>query len=171
MINIIIKNKNFFKRPVRYRRPKSSGSGFVILFAVTISAILLSIALGVANIAFKEIKFGTSDRDTNDAFFAADTGADCALYYDKSTQNKFPASGPATPITCANANISVNFNAGVYDFTVANLGNSGQGCAKVTVDKTAPLTKMISNGYNNGGASCVQSSNTVERQIELNYSQ
>lgn len=191
----IIKNTKYSRGPAPYRRRKSFGSGFpgsetlrrfdksrsilrvsqssttgfVILFAVTISAIILSIALGVANIAFKEIKFGTSDKDTNAAFFAADTGADCALFYDKTTENKFPAGGPATPITCANANIPVNFNTGVYNFTITNLGDLGQGCAKVTVDKTALLTKIISNGYNNGGGSCVQSSNTVERQIELNY--
>lgn len=154
------------------KNTKIKNQGFVILFAGTISAILLSIALGVANIAFKEVKFRTSDKDTNVAFFAADTGADCALFYDKSDQNKFPAGGPATAITCAGENVSVSFNAEVYDFTITNLGDLGQGCAKVTVDKTAvipPLTKIISNGYNNGGGSCVQSSNTVERQIELNY--
>ena len=41
--------------------------GFVILFAVTLSSILLAIALGVANIALKEIRFGTSAKDTNEA--------------------------------------------------------------------------------------------------------
>ena len=41
------------------------------------------------NISLKEIKFGTSARDTNDAFFAADTGAECALFNDKSTQTNF----------------------------------------------------------------------------------
>ena len=48
--------------------------GFVLIFAVTLAAILLSIALGISQIALKEIKFGTSAKDTNDAFFAADTG-------------------------------------------------------------------------------------------------
>jgi len=57
--------------------------GFVILFVVTLSSILLAIALGAANIALKEIKFGTSAKDTNNAFFAADTGAELALFNDK----------------------------------------------------------------------------------------
>ena len=56
--------------------------GFVILFAVTLSAILLSIALGVSNIAFNEAKFSTSVKNTNDAFFAADVGAEQALFWD-----------------------------------------------------------------------------------------
>lgn len=172
MIKIILKIKN--NKGLAPYGTKGSRSGFVILFAGTISAILLSIALGVANIAFKEVKFRTSDKETNAAFFAADVGVECALFYDRSDQNKFPADGPAMPITCANnLDIPVSFSAGVYNFTITNLGDLGQGCAKVTVDKTAPpMTTIISSGYNNGGnvpGSCVQGSNTVERQIELNY--
>lgn len=170
MIKIIKNIKHDNKGPAPYGA-KGSRSGFVILFAVTISAILLSIALGVANIALKEIKFGTSGKDTNAAFFAADTGAECALFYDKtdSTQNAF--TGTATPMTCAGNSFPAPTPspANVWNFTISGLGDLGQGCAKVTVDKTGPGTKIISNGYNNGGGSCVQASNTVERQIELNY--
>ena len=40
---------------------RAGGSaGFVILFAVSIASIVLAIALGIANIAYKEIKFTTS---------------------------------------------------------------------------------------------------------------
>src|SRR5688572_19750284 len=69
--------------------------GFVMLFAVTLSSLILSIAIGVATIALREIKFGTSARDSNDAFFAADTGIECALNYDKeeATQNAFTGTG------------------------------------------------------------------------------
>lgn len=172
MIKIIKNIKHNNKGPAQYQKRKSSSFGFVILFAVTISAILLSIALGVANIALKEIKFGTSDKETNAAFFAADAGAECALFYDKtdSTQNAF--TGTATPMTCAGNSFPAPTPspANVWNFTISGLGNGGQGCAKVTVDKTVvTLTKIISNGYNNGGGSCVQAPNTVERQIELNY--
>src|SRR3989344_2360391 len=89
-----------------------SGAGFVILFAVTLSSILLAIALGVANIALKEIKFSTSARDTNDAFFVADTGAECALFYDKLSGSSFPIDGVGAPasITCASTDIPVSFS-------------------------------------------------------------
>ena len=168
---IIIKNKSFFKGPAPYGA-KGSRSGFVILFAVTLSAILLSIALGVVNIALKEIKFGTSGKDTSDAFFAADTGAECALFNDKSTSNSFVPSGGTGNVQCLGGLISINKDPSfdIWSFTISGLGSGGQGCTKVTVDKTLVLmTNIISNGYNNGGGSCVQSSNTVERQIELNY--
>lgn len=151
---------------------QSSTAGFVILFAVTISAILLSITLGVANISLREIKFGISAKDTNDAFFAADIGEECALYYDRSNSTKNAFTGMATPMICAGNSFSkpVPSPANFWSFTLSGLGSGGQGCSKVTVDKrVSPITQIISRGYNNGGSSCTQSLNTVERQIELNY--
>ncbi len=144
--------------------------GFVILFVVMISSIILAITISVANISFKEIKFSTSAKDTNDAFFAADTGAECALFYDKLSENKFPTEGPAQIITCANISITPTFSAGVYNFIIANLGSTGQSCVKVTVDKSVSPTVIISKGYNVGDASCNSSSSSrVERQLELSY--
>ena len=143
--------------------------GFVILFAVTLAALLLSIALGVANIALKEIKFGTNARDTNEAFFAADSGAECALLNDKTTSSAFPAGGGAGTVACASS--TPTFAGGVYSFVVTGLGSSGQGCAKVTVDKSVSLnTKVVSRGYNTGSPGCNSTSaSLVERQLELNY--
>jgi len=153
---------------------KKNKEGFVLLFVVVISSIILAITLSIANISLKEIKFSTSTKDTNDAFFAADTGAECALYYDKSTINRFISPNPGGTITCANTTITPTFSGNAstwsYNFTVTNLGNLTQGCAKVVVNKTnLPTTQIISKGYNNGGASCVSNSSTVERQLELSY--
>ena len=52
--------------------------GFVLLFAVTLAAVFLSIALGISEVALKENNFSTSAKNTNDSFFAADTGEECA---------------------------------------------------------------------------------------------
>ncbi|HEV7424440.1 MAG TPA: hypothetical protein VGO21_04595, partial [Candidatus Paceibacterota bacterium] len=79
---------------------KGFRSGFVILFAVTLASIILAVTLGAINVALKEIKFSTNAKDTNNAFFAADVGVECAEYYDKSTINAFPVAGPATSISC-----------------------------------------------------------------------
>lgn len=136
--------------------------GFVILFAVTLSSILLLIALGVANIAFKEIKFSTSARDTNDAFFAADTGAEAVLFQD--FKNSFYSLGAATEKTWE-------------PISITGLGSNGTSCAIVTIKKdttTSPTdvtTKVVSKGYNNGTDEgiCVPGANSVERQLELNY--
>ena len=144
--------------------------GFVILFAVTVSSLLLAIALGVMNIAYKEVKFGTNAKDTNDAFFAADTGIECAFLNDKSTSNSF-VSGTAKSFQCVGNTASTTpLSADSWSFTVYGLGSAGQGCAKVTVDKTNPiLTTITSKGYNDGGSSCTQGPNSVEREIVSSY--
>ena len=153
--------------------------GFALLYAILISSMLLAIGLGVANVSFKEAKFSTSAKDTNDAFFAADTGAECALFYDRvnPTSNAFDIT-PINPITCAGNTITVTPSgspATFWIFTVPLLGNASKGCAKVTVDKTTAVTEVISKGYNVGSggtppnATCTQSANSVEREIDLTY--
>ena len=113
---------------------RKSGAGFVILFAVTISAILLAIALGVANIAFNEIKFGTSAVDTNNALFAADTGIEKALFDDKANN-------------CDS----------LCSFSIGGLGSVGQSCVIVTFTITGTTTTVTSKGYNIGDANCAWS--------------
>ena len=126
---------------------------FVLLFAVTLSAILLSIALGVSNITFRELKFSTNARDSNNAFFAADTGAECAEYYDKAGQDKFLYPSSSDPITigdCAGESITAtpnesgNFYCGsfdtscwAWDFVIHNSSSqaSGDFCATVEIAK------------------------------------
>ena len=153
--------------------------GFVILFALTLSSILLVIALSIANIALQEINFGTGVRDANNAFFAADTGAECALYNDKSGSNIFTLSSSATSINCANLTISLTESGAspilFWDFVVSSLGSVGQSCARVKVQKDFsdpdnPVTVINSKGYNIGDSLCTSTNpNRTERELELNY--
>jgi hypothetical protein len=130
--------------------------GFVILFAVTVSSILLAIALGVANIALKEVKFSTVARDTNDAFFAADTGTESALFADRADNICTPAP------TCS------------HTFSAFQLGSLGKSCVNVSVNKVLapPATTIISKGYSIGenvAGSCEPSSKSVERELITTY--
>ena len=145
--------------------------GFVLLFAIVLSSIVLAVTIGVANVLFQETKFNVSAKDANDAFFAADVGVECALYYDRGTTLNNAFTGTAV-MNCAGNNITITtvVPSAVWSFTVKGLGKSGQGCSKVTVDKSvSPTTHIVSKGYNNGGATCLQDVNSVERQLELNY--
>ena len=145
--------------------------GFVLLFVIVISSIILAITLSIMNISLKEIKFSTSAKDTNDAFFAADTGAECALFYDRTAPVNNAFTGTAV-MNCAGLNITVNGSSPLWNFVVSRLGNNGQGCARVTVNKSVSPTTIISKGYNDGGSiaeTCTQGINSIERQIELSY--
>ena len=139
---------------------KNKGAGFVMLFAITISAIVLAIALGVANIAFKEIKFGSDARDTNDAFFAVDTGIESALFGDKPPNHICTVVPPAT--SCS------------FSFAISQLGSLGQSCVNVIVNKTTspPIITITATGYNTGGniaGSCNPPQNSMERQFTVTY--
>ena len=144
--------------------------GFVILFAVTISAILLAITLGVATVAFKEVQFGTSAKDTNNAFFAADTGIECALMNDKSAGTSFVSGG--TSVQCLGGSIPITGASPIWNFVVSGLGGSRQSCANITVDKTdSSTTTITSKGYNIGNATCSPfNANRVERELKTTYS-
>ncbi len=140
-----------------------NNKGFVLLFAVTFSSIVLSIALGITNIAFKEVKFGTNARDTNNAFFAADTGIESVLFQDKDPNT--------TPFPMPDGGDLKQFPI----IIIPNLSGANGSCAIVSVtkdnrDSSKPITTIISKGYNVGNASCSPiNSDRIEREIKVSY--
>ena len=56
--------------------------GFTLLFAVLISTILLAIGAAIFNVTIKQLALSTVGRESQFAFYAADTGAECAMYWD-----------------------------------------------------------------------------------------
>lgn len=167
---------------------KSNKKGFVVLFAVVLASIILSVSLGVANIAYKELIFTTSAKNSNDAFYAADTGAECALYYDQkstvsATGNVF-AFGQATSdvaTECGGKAVDLNSGSGTqadpWTFYLFPIGPSGKACAKVSLwkdDSVIPtVTTIDARGYNVYDVvspNCSFSgANRVERHIQLTY--
>lgn len=163
-----------------------NNKAFVMLFAVVLSSIILAVTLGVANIALKELNFTTSAKSTNDAFFAADAGVECALYYDLVGAQSYngiinPFGAPPTSVNtyCAGTAVDLSVGTGTqinpWTFYVYPLGASGKACAVVKVYKTTnpDTTNIVSRGYDTGGdtsSNCYSTnSNRVERQIEVNY--
>ncbi len=179
----MIKKIKNYKKFFEYFKGKR---GFALLYAVVVSSVLLSVALGVSNIALKEIVFGTSAKDANDAFYAADTAAECTLFYDNSSleTNPFIGSDPVD-FYCAGNLVSIHNTIPSGDiitwvFTITDLGNSNSptACANVTLEKqmigTVQFTRVTAVGYNNGtvassGDNCVPTATSVQRVIELNY--
>jgi uncharacterized protein (UPF0333 family) len=69
MINIDYKNKG--------------NQGIALLMAVLIAGIFFVISSAVYKIALIELVLSSTGRDSQFAFYAADTGAECALYWDR----------------------------------------------------------------------------------------
>ncbi|MBI5139349.1 hypothetical protein HZA26_01935 [Candidatus Nomurabacteria bacterium] len=151
--------------------------GFVLLFAVVLTGLILTMTMGIANLTLKELVFSTSVRDGSDAFFAADAGIECATFQDKLGNDKFPRIGPAVSFSCFGSTINPTYtvpgvNTGQYDFTLTGLNSNALGCAKVTVfkDNNIPPERVVitSRGYNVDCASV--SKNKSERRLQFSSS-
>lgn len=161
-------------------RFKIQSLGFTVLFAVLVASVVLAMALGIANIANRELLLSSSAREAHHAFFAADTGYECALYWDDDSRHAFDPT-PADnlqPISCNGFVVDDTIGAYTYpnfDFKLRlpSVGTANPDrCAIVSVNKaySGPpnSTRIISRGYNVPCAS-VASARAVERLIEVRY--
>jgi hypothetical protein len=169
--------------------PQKESRGFVLLFAVLVSNILLAIGLGIFTIAYKELILSSSDRESQVAFYAADSGSECAVYWDvvhpdfsesifgyvDSDEIVAPISGSGSPV-CAGVDINDAWTTtenGVtpietkFSFTMEN-----GSCATVTVIKgyddvaNRAYTRIDSRGFNTCSESTGRRS---ERGLRLSY--
>ena len=73
--------------------------GFTILLAALIAALVLALGISIFSVAQKQLILSSTGRNSELAFYAADSGAECALYWDL-RHDAFPTSSPPTTITC-----------------------------------------------------------------------
>jgi ABC-type lipoprotein release transport system permease subunit len=174
---------------------KNHNSGFTLVLSIFLSAIVLTITLAMMNILYKQLTLSTADRESQIAFFAADTGMECAYYWDfradlngSTTQSIFgDINTLSTPIatiapTCAGQNIYTQTGPGgetafdpvgtnafeyVRTFYINNL-NGTQACAFVTVKKniSSATTSIEAHGQNRCVAGDLR---RVERAIQFRY--
>lgn len=60
----------------------SQSAGFTLFYAMLISSLLLAIGLAIFNITYKEFILTSGIRESESAFYAADSALECALYWD-----------------------------------------------------------------------------------------
>ena len=67
--------------------------GYALILSIVVSSVVLSIGLSLLNIVQKELILSATGRDSQFAFYAADSGVECALYWDIGYIDKkmFPA--------------------------------------------------------------------------------
>ena len=68
--------KNFFTKKAEGQR------GIAIYIAVTITAALILVSFAIISLALKQIVISSASRDSQAAFYASDSGVECALYWD-----------------------------------------------------------------------------------------
>ncbi|MBI3573840.1 pilus assembly PilX N-terminal domain-containing protein [Candidatus Kaiserbacteria bacterium] len=73
--------------------------GFTLLLAVLISSILIALGSAIFDIVAKQILLSSSGRESQFAFYAADTGIECGLYWDNK-QDAFNVTSPLVQVSC-----------------------------------------------------------------------
>ena len=137
-------------------------NGFTLLMATLISSLVLSLGISIFNIVIKELTLSSYGRDSQFAFYAADTGAECALFWD--IKERAFATSSVSTIECNGQTIQGVGGSGNSTFTL-NFPPETY-CAVVDVIKNDGNTTVESRGYN----TCESSSpRRVERGIRITY--
>jgi hypothetical protein len=169
--------------------------GFTLFFALLASSLALSIGLAILDITLRELQLSSTVAQSEYAIYAADTGVECALYWDDkyggsgsafatSTQSNPPASG----IWCNNQDVAADgtppspfgippsgwkawgvneaASAATTTFTVSFLPSETY-CVTVTVAKVGnpPATTIDANGFN----TCQGGDLQLERTLQVSY--
>ncbi len=61
----------------------NKNKGFTLFVSLLVSSLILSISLSLSNIILKQLVFTYTGKESQIAFYAADSGAECALYWDR----------------------------------------------------------------------------------------
>jgi len=148
--------------------------GFTLFIAVVITAALLIISTGIISIAVKEAFLTTANRHSQEAFYAADTGIECVLYWDLKNpgQSAFATSTTAN-ISCNGQSFTVGGATGQSTFTITY--PPAKYCSELLVirrkanpNATPPIksTTIQSYGYNDCD---ITNPRRVQRAIQVTY--
>ena len=152
---------------------RNNKSGFALVVAVAITGTLLLITTGLVNLAVKQALISASARDSQMAFYAADSAMECALFWDVSAP-----SGATSFATTTTADINCNYTpsnpsnhwtvGGASVSTINTITfNPDSYCAKLVVTKNANNTTLVqAYGYN----TCdTLNPRRVERAVQATY--
>jgi len=130
-------------------------------------SVVLVVGLGVFDIILGEIILSIAGRESQKSLYAADSGIECALYWDLK-QSSFNSS--SYTINCAGKQIQGGMVASTTTFDLTFDNNA---CAIVNVNKANPIqTVIVSRGYNMSGESGLCNSTNpkkVERAMRNAY--
>jgi Tfp pilus assembly protein PilX len=144
----------------------SKNTGFTLFIAMVVMSTLLLVATGVVSLVVRQALVSSSGRESQHAFYAADTGIECAIYWDVQNPSGISAFATSTgsQINCNNQTMAVG---GVATSTFSFNFSPDPFCVTVTVNKgPTGATKIESKGYN----SCdLLNPRRVERAIRVLY--
>ncbi len=167
----------------KQKKYKKNERGVTLLIAIVVTSMMLMVSFVVANVALKQLVLADAGVESQYAFYNADSGADCAVYWDIKTSSisQFATSTAGT-ITCGANTVGVGNpqtvptvpsvsavvgGGGVSNPTSIFKLDFAKGCAIVRVTKeNNGYTTIDSRGYNTCDTSAIK---RYERGITLTY--
>jgi hypothetical protein len=164
--------------------------GFTLLLAALVASIALSLGSAIYSIVSKELALSSIGQASQYAFYAADTVAECTLFWDSRTDihpNTFATSSTdiaATPsaetcdkVPASSIHTASTASAATTTLTIDSLFKdvSNGYCADVTIAKTysassnSEHTLITANGYNVPCSQVSTAENALQRTVQLQY--
>jgi hypothetical protein len=154
-------------------------NGYAILFTVIIVSAISVITAGISNAIYKQLVLSSLARDSQTAFYQADTASDCALLFDMEVLEKDHIDYPTFslkepfPWKCGGVD-DVLVTPGPTSYTITPLPENedkNEPCYRIETTKDwsvpeNPKTTILANGYNICNKENLR---TVERQIKIVY--
>lgn len=147
--------------------------GFAMLFTVLIISVILSIALGIADLTFKQTILSNLAKNSQLAFYQADSGVECGMYYDV-TQGQLPrgttvAKAPQQ-ITCGNNTATLVTDQSHTDYFLYQEDITGNApCFSIAFDKTMANGSTKYKVSARGFSTCLSTPQQVERGLNVSY--
>jgi hypothetical protein len=169
--------------------------GFTLFYALLVASLALSIGAAIFDITIREIDLSSAATQSQYAVYIADTGSECALYWDSKYANAangnnggsnsaFATSSSDVLVPTASSGLLCNTvditspaasfssvtaaSSATTTFTISGVSFHGQTpCATVQIAKagTPSITTIISQGFN----TCTPGVLQLERVLQVSY--
>lgn len=154
---------------MRARTTTRQQRGFALLIAVILTSVVLAVGMALLDISYKQVLLSSSAKNSQYAFYNADSALECALYYDQQQGAFFYGSTYNGTIQCNNltvTNLASNQDSNQRTTTFSVPCTGGGSSADVTVIKnTSNGTAIYANGY----SSCTDNPTRIERGLKAKY--
>ncbi|KKT40841.1 MAG: hypothetical protein UW30_C0017G0011 [Candidatus Giovannonibacteria bacterium GW2011_GWA2_44_13b] len=148
---------------------RKKNKGIALLMAMYISSAASLLGLGVFMLLYGQLGIAGTAKGSVVAFYAADTGLECALYGDL-VSKIFSTSTPPATINCAGSDRNVAFQpsgmSGTFKFDYQVSPNA---CVSVTVQKLASGQTILDSFGENVSDCSVSSTRSIQRGLEVTY--
>lgn len=150
--------------------PRSGERGFTLLLASLVSSVVLTLGISIFQIAYKQVILSSTGRDSQFAFYAADTGAECALYWDF-RHDYFGTTTPPGDALCAEQVLLMSGRSDTLPYTIVYQFEANGYCADVSVRKSGsdPHTIVHADGYSTTCADLPANPRALQRSVEIRY--